>query len=149
MAVDDPMSPAQLTPVLPLESAGSSWAPPSLPPTVPASETSKYWTVTRHVFAAAYPRTRVGSYVEAKASTSTETGSRLSGAEVQAQVAAMKEKQYAAPVQGEKESGHLWMAVNCYRSKRRHSALSTSNNDSPGTTLILAHATGLHKEVSR
>lgn len=150
-ALHTPMLPAQLTPVLPLQDppTAAETRPPSLPPISVTSETDKHWTVTRHVFAAAYPRSRVGSYVDAKAGgelrSALDPGMRLSGPEIENKVAAMKDNQRGASLQGEKDAGHLWLAVNCYRPKRRQS--TGVPKEKPGVTLILAHATGLHKEV--
>jgi DNA-binding IclR family transcriptional regulator len=142
------MLPAQLTPVLPLQDPpSSSSVPPSLPPTYTTAGTDQSWTVTRHIFAAAYPRSRIGSYVEAQTGEAHEIGSRKTKAEVEKQVEAIRERQYSAQLQGETESGHLWLAVNCYRRKRRQPAGVT--RPQTGTTLITAHATGLHKEVGR
>lgn len=143
MAVDTPMAPGELTPVLPLQVPVSTSRPPSLPPTVPTSGTNEFWTVTRHVFAAAYPRSRVGSFATGKANSGDAAGVRLSSAEVQSRVASMQEEQYTAPLQGSKDEGHLWLAVNCYRSKTPR----TAHSGRAATTMILAHATGLHKEV--
>lgn len=147
-----PLTPSQLTPVLPLHDAPlSNWPPPPLPPLNISCETSKHWSVTRHVFAAAYPRSRAGCYVDGvKGAEIAEAGSasaKASREEINAKVEAMKKKQYDAPLQGEVESGHLWIAANCYRRKGNASQASAAGQSRPATTMVLVHATGLHKEV--
>lgn len=146
-----PLTPSQLTPVLPLHDVPlSNWPPPPLPPLNISSETSKHWSVTRHVFAAAYPRSRAGCYIDdgSKGAEVVEAGSaKASREEIAAKVEAMKKKQYEAPLQGEVESGHLWIAANCYRRKGNASQASAAGQSRPATTTVLVHATGLHKEV--
>lgn len=145
-----PLLPNQLTPVLPLEvppRAGSQLPP--LPPTKSAKQTDKFWHVTRHVFPAAYPRSRAGCYVARPVrENASAAGSKISREEIETQVAAMKTRQDTAPLQGEAEGGHLWIAANCYRRKLQQPSERTgSTRRRPGVTLILVHATGLHKEV--
>lgn len=145
-----PLTASQLTPVLPLRTPpASNWPPPTLPPLNPTSETSKHWTVTRHVFPAAYPRSRAGCYVDsAPQEEKVEAGNaaRAGRDQLAAKVESMKRTQYEAPLQGELEKGHLWIAANCYRRKAASRSPAAGQNR-PATTLVLVHATGLHKEV--
>lgn len=148
MTTDTPMARSELTPCLPLQTPASGRASlPSLPPSLSTTQTSEHWTVTRHVCAAAYPRSRVGSYAAGSAYPSDAPGTRPTSTEVQNRVTAMHEEQYGAPLQGNKDDGHLWLAVNCYRTKMSRIASSASKKSRAATTMILAHATGLHKEV--
>lgn len=156
--------PWQLTPVLPLQDPSSAHAassssrqsspPVTKLPITPRSSTdttSQHWNISHHVFPAAYPRSRVGSYVRSSsqsssASTSSTNGGRLSKEELEQKVQDMRKCQYEAQLQGEQDEGQLWIAANCYRPKRVKNP-AVNNSRSRPVTLVLVHATGLHKEV--